>query len=108
MRRRSSLLNTCSPIRTTKLKNPDRVVIDLSNATWNRAPKRILVKRIDVDAVRIALYHADPPVTRLVVDLPEARDYELASSGNRVRVKLHTDCKQIATRKGTDAAQALA
>ena len=73
-----------------KLKNPDRVVIDLPNAIWNRAPMLIPVKTADVKAVRIALYHADPPMTRLVVDLPEARDYELGeSSGNSARVKLH-------------------
>ncbi len=80
-----------SPMKSEALKpkNPDRVVIDLPNAIWNRAPKLIAVKTTDVNAVRIALYRADPPVTRLVVDLPEARDYELVSSGNITCVKLY-------------------
>ena len=71
-----------------RLKDPDRVVIDLPNATWNFAPKLIPVKSTDVSAVRIALHDAHPPMTRLVVDLPEARDYELMPSGNSMRVKL--------------------
>jgi len=84
-------IDDSSPMKSEamKLKNPDRVVIDLPNAIWNRAPKLIPVKTSDVNAVRIALYRADPPVTRLVVDLPEARDYELVSSGNITSVKLH-------------------
>jgi AMIN domain-containing protein len=57
-----------------KLKNPDRVVIDVPCAKWNRAPRVIPVKTADMQGVRISLRQTDPPLTRLVVDLAEAPD----------------------------------
>jgi len=72
-----------------RLENPDRVVIDLPNAMWNGSPRQIGVKAADVKSVRMALYQLNPPVTRVVVDLTEARDYELLPSSNGLRVRLH-------------------
>jgi HlyD family secretion protein len=92
-KRRDSIeirINGSAPIRheSMMLKNPDRVVLDLPYAKWNHAPRLIPVKTVDVKAVRISLRQIDPPLTRLVVDLAEARDYEVVALGNDVRVKL--------------------
>jgi len=56
-----------------KLKNPDRVVIDLPCVKWNRAPRLVPVKTADLQGVRISLRQTDPP-PRLVVNLAEAPD----------------------------------
>ncbi|MFZ3212379.1 MAG: type IV pilus secretin PilQ, partial [Terriglobales bacterium] len=72
----------------TRLTDPDRIVVDLENARTLR-PVQVPVKSAEVKAVRMALYQVNPPVTRVVVDLEAARDYELIPSENGLRVKLH-------------------
>jgi len=72
----------------TRLADPDRIVVDLENARTLR-PVQVPVKSGEVKAVRMAQYQANPPVTRVVVDLEAARDYELVPSQNGLRVKLH-------------------
>jgi len=72
----------------TKIENPERIVIDLENARTLR-PVQVPVKSGDVKAVRMALYQVNPPVTRVVVDLEAARDYELVPTETGLRVKLH-------------------
>jgi type IV pilus assembly protein PilQ len=72
----------------TKIADPDRIVVDLENARTLR-PVQVPVKSDSVKAVRMALYQVNPPVTRVVVDLEAARDYEVVPSENGLRVKLH-------------------
>ena len=72
----------------TKISDPERIVVDLENARTLR-PVQVPVKSGDVKDVRMALYQANPPVTRVVVDLEAARDYELVPTENGLRVKLH-------------------
>ncbi len=70
------------------LENPNRLVIDLPGAMWDWAPKQIAVKAGDIKSVRLALWQEDPPITRVVVDLTEARDYALVPADNGLHVKL--------------------
>jgi len=72
----------------TRVADPDRIVVDLENARTLR-PVQVPVKSGEVKAVRMALYQVNPPITRVVVDLEGARDYELVPSENGLRVKLH-------------------
>ena len=72
----------------TRVSDPDRLVFDLENARTLR-PVQVPVKSDNIKAVRMALYQVNPPVTRVVVDLEAARDYELIPSENGLRVKLH-------------------
>jgi len=72
----------------TRISDPDRIVVDLENARTLR-PVQVPVKSDNIKAVRMALYQVNPPVTRVVVDLEAARDYELIPSENGLRVKLH-------------------
>ncbi len=78
------------PLRptVTKIADPDRLVVDLENARTLR-PVQVPVKSDDVKSVRMAQYQTNPPVTRVVVDLEAARDYELIPSQSGLRVKLH-------------------
>jgi type IV pilus assembly protein PilQ len=71
----------------TRIADPDRIVVDLENARTLR-PVQVPVKSDNIKAVRMALYQVNPPVTRVVVDLEAARDYELIPSESGLRMKL--------------------
>ncbi len=70
-----------------KLTGPDRVVIDVPNAVPLRK-REIAVNSGDVKSVRVARFQADPPVTRVVVDLATAKDFEIVPAGRKLTVKL--------------------
>jgi type IV pilus assembly protein PilQ len=72
-----------------KLTGPDRVVVDLANAVPEGRNKTIAVNSGDVKTIRISRYQLYPPVTRVVIDLASAQDFELTPSANKLRVKLH-------------------
>jgi type IV pilus assembly protein PilQ len=71
------------------LKSPDRLVIDLANAIPQNRPHQIPVHAADVTAIRMSQFQANPPTTRVVVDLTTPQDYELSSSPDKLTVKLH-------------------
>jgi type IV pilus assembly protein PilQ len=70
------------------LKSPDRLVIDLPNAVPESRPHNIPVHASDVNMVRMSQYQAQPPVTRVVLDLTSPQDFRLATLNDRVVVKL--------------------
>lgn len=71
----------------TKLTAPDRLVLDIPNAKALAPKREISVNADSIKDVRMARYQNEPPVTRIVVDLAENRDYELVPAGNRLLVK---------------------
>lgn len=73
--------------KALKLNGPDRLVLDIPNATSAARMKTVAVNTNDIKDVRIARYQENPPVTRVVVDLAQDRDYQLEPSGNRLLVK---------------------
>jgi len=91
-----------------KLTSPDRVVIDLANATPMGRNKTIEVNSGDVKSIRVARYQLNPPVTRVVIDVASAQDFELAPGANHLKVKLHPASREAAsapTAETTAAAQ---
>ena len=74
--------------QTQVLSDPDRLVIDFPDAIPGVVLHNLEVHRGDVKAVRAALFSANPPVTRIVVDLNRPQPYQVVSSGSRVVVKL--------------------
>jgi type IV pilus assembly protein PilQ len=70
------------------LKNPDRLVVDLPNAVPESRPHQIPVHASDVTAIRMSQFQANPPTTRVVVDLTAPQDYELSSDLDKLTVKL--------------------
>ena len=74
--------------KVMKLTAPDRVVVDVQNAIPTGHSRTIPVNSADVRAVRIGRFQAQPPVTRVVVDLAAAQNYELIPSGNKLTLKL--------------------
>ena len=73
--------------KALKLSGPDRLVLDIPNAISAARMKTVDVNTNDIKDVRMARYQENPPVTRVVVDLAQDRDYQLEPSGNRLRVK---------------------
>ena len=71
------------------LKSPDRLVIDLPNAVTESSVRSIPVHATDLNAVRMARYQAEPPTTRVVLDLKSAQGFQLASFNDMLIVKLH-------------------
>jgi hypothetical protein len=67
-------------------KNPDRLVLQFPNTASPNRQQAALVDQNGVKAVRIGLNKADPPVTRVVVDLKSAHPYSVAMTGNTVRL----------------------
>ncbi len=71
----------------TKLSNPERIVIDCSNVGLNQ-PRRIAINAGGVKDVDASLYLVNPLVTRVVVNLAHAQEYQLVNSGNTVTVRI--------------------
>jgi len=66
--------------------HPDRLVLQFSNTATPNRQQVALVDQNGVKAVRIGLNKADPPVTRVVVDLNRSHPYSVAMTGNTVRL----------------------
>jgi type IV pilus assembly protein PilQ len=74
--------------RTMKLTGPDRLVVDIPDSLLEGRMRDILVNSDGVKAVRAARYRAEPPTTRVVVDLASMRNFEVVPEGNRLVVKV--------------------
>jgi type IV pilus assembly protein PilQ len=79
---------TSAPATAIALSGPDRLVIDLPNALPAVKTKEILVNSADVKDVRISRYQENPPVTRVVIDMAAAQDFQLVPSEKELVVKL--------------------
>jgi len=73
------------------LKNPDRLVVDFSNSVVRPSVKNIAVNSKDVLHVRVGRFQAEPPVTRIVIDLGGPRTFEVVPSANQVIVRVKTE-----------------
>jgi type IV pilus assembly protein PilQ len=73
--------------KVMKLTAPDRIVIDIPNATPS-AKKNFAVHEAGVKGVRMARYQLNPPATRIVVDLTKPQEFALSSNGNRATIAL--------------------
>lgn len=67
---------------------PDRLVIDFPNTTPASGLRNLSVGRGEVMGVRVGLFSAAPPVTRVVVDLKMPQSYQIFPSHKSVIVKL--------------------
>lgn len=86
--------------KVTKMNNPDRIVVDLPNATFSDAfgtgqvldpdlsGKLEVTNYPDVSGVRYSLYSADPYTVRFVIDLNYAKNYNVEVSGNESKLAI--------------------
>lgn len=74
--------------KAMKLASPDRIVLDVDNAVPALNSKNILVNSSELKSVRVARFQAEPPVTRIVLDLKSDHNYEMVSGNDSLTVKL--------------------
>lgn len=72
----------------TKLDGPPRLVIDLAGATTAVSRNRGNRAAGEIKGIRISQYQQRPPLTRIVVDLAEPRDYAWETVPNKLLVHL--------------------
>lgn len=70
------------------LDNPPRMVIDLRNARPALQTKQIVPDKTNILAVHVTQYRAQPPATRITLDLSAPYGSSWDSSGHRLLVRL--------------------
>lgn len=73
--------------RTMKLTHPDRIVVDIPNSQLQGRAREIAVNSGDVKSVRVGRYQEG--TTRIVVDMAQLRDFQIAPEGNKLVVSMH-------------------
>src|SRR5207302_849886 len=73
---------------TNVLTGPDRLIVDFVNAVPGAQLRNQAVNREEVKSLRVGLFSADPPVTRVVLDLNGPQPYQVFPSGRTVIVKV--------------------
>jgi len=74
--------------QTNLLKNPDRLVVDFVNAVPGVQLRSQVVNRAEVKSLRVGLFSAKPPVTRIVLDLAGPQPYKIFPAGRTVILKV--------------------
>lgn len=77
--------------QTQVLTEPDRLVVDFPNAVPSHDLRSQSVDRGEVKDVRVGLFQAKPPITRVVLDLKAARSYQVFPYGRTVMIKVVGD-----------------
>jgi type IV pilus assembly protein PilQ len=72
--------------KTMKLTHPDRVVVDIPNSVLQGRAREISVNSGDVKSVRVGRYQEG--TTRVVVDMAQMRDFQIAPEGNKLVVSM--------------------
>jgi type IV pilus assembly protein PilQ len=71
-----------------KLENPPRLVLDLPQSILVARRRKISVDESPVVGIRVAQFKADPPITRLVVDLTRMISYQVNTTPQGLRLVL--------------------
>lgn len=74
--------------RTQMVTDPDRLIVDLPEARPDAGLRKIAVNRGELRNVRVGLLSANPPITRVVLDLKAPTDYHVSPVANTIVVKL--------------------
>jgi hypothetical protein len=76
------------PTQTQLLTGPDRLVIDFPGAAPGSQLRGLAVNQSGIKGVRVGLLTAEPPTTRVVVDLSNASPYQIVPNGNSVILRV--------------------
>ncbi|MGA7590653.1 MAG: AMIN domain-containing protein [Candidatus Sulfotelmatobacter sp.] len=79
---------------TQVLSGPDRLVVDFPNALPGAELRNQTLNRGDVKSVRVGLFTAKPPVTRVVIDLSGPQAYQVFPSGRTVIIRIGSAAPQ--------------
>jgi AMIN domain len=83
-------IESSAPIvpQTNELGGPNRLLVDFVNAKPGAELRGAPVNRPEVKDLRVGLFSADPPVTRIVIDLNGPQPYQVFPSGRTTIVKI--------------------
>ncbi len=70
------------------ISNPERLVIDIPGAIPGAGLHSRVLNRSEVERVRVGLFSAAPPVTRIVLDLNSPQSYRIAATASGFAVTL--------------------
>lgn len=79
------------------VSNPERLVIDIPNSVPGLGLHGLVVNQGDVRGVRVSLYSAKPPITRVVVDLNAPEWYHVTPNQFGLIVSLGSDSESAGT-----------
>ena len=82
--------------RTQTVTAPDRLIVDLADARPDARLRKILVNRGNLRDVRVGLLSANPPITRVVLDLVAPTEYRVSPLANTIVVKLGNESGSVA------------
>jgi hypothetical protein len=74
--------------QTQLLTGPDRLVIDFANSVPSKQVSSQSVDRGQVKDIRVGLFQAKPPITRVVLDLKAAQSYQIFPYGRTLMIKV--------------------
>ncbi len=83
----------------------DRIALDLPGVVYTTSPRRILVNKNGVRAVRIWQQSENPPLTRMLIELDRATPYLLSSDGNSVVLRIGAHVQEKEQRASKEPAQ---
>jgi hypothetical protein len=83
------------------VSSPERLVIDIPNAIPGTGLRGITVHGSEVNKVRVSLFTAKPPTTRIVVDLAEPQWYRVAPDASGLLVSFGSDPENTANTRPT-------
>jgi len=83
--------NSAAAPQTQLISGPDRLVIDIPNTLPAASLRGVVVNRGEVKGVRVGLFSASPPVTRIVVDLTAPHQYHIVPTPTGFLVSLGTN-----------------
>jgi hypothetical protein len=83
----------------------DRIALDLPGVLYNMSPRRILVNKNGVHAVRIWEQSENPPLTRMLIELDRATPYLLSSEGNNLVLRIGAHVQEKEQRASKEPAQ---
>lgn len=73
---------------TQTVTDPDRLIVDLPEARPAAGLQKILISRGNLKGVRVGLLKANPPTTRVVLDLTAPTAYRVSPLANTIVIKL--------------------
>lgn len=96
-------IESSSPVvpQTNELGGPNRLLIDFINAKPGAQLRAQKIDRAEVKGLRVALFSADPPVTRIVVDLNSPQPYQVFPEGRTTIIKIGGTAAEIAGAQST-------
>jgi AMIN domain len=84
--------------RSQVIADPDRLILEFSNSQPAPNLRSKLLNQGDIKGFRVARFSANPPVTRVVIDLNRPQHYQIFPDGKTVIVKLMSDEQQTASK----------